>query len=148
MSGRTGVRLRGSRGGSDVTMSGSCRVFSEWSSAATRSFGTDISIGFEKTRVASPPHSGQAIADGALPSGRVMSNAPCSLAAELVEGHGRAQFAVIGTLTSCDTWCGLPLDGATSKSKIRRGMYTVAQEFGMSTTPEKRPSIGAEPRIM
>ena len=39
-------------------------------------------------------------------------------------------------------------DGAGSKSKIRRGMYTVAHEFGMSTTPEKRPSIGAEPRIM
>ncbi|SKZ14442.1 Uncharacterised protein [Mycobacteroides abscessus subsp. abscessus] len=25
-------------------------------------------------------------------------------------------------------------------------MYTVAQELGMSTTPDSRPSIGAEPR--
>ena len=49
----------------------------------------------------------------------------------------------------CFTWCGLPLfDGRTSKSKIRLGMYTVAHEFGMSTTPEKRPSTGADPRIM
>jgi hypothetical protein len=27
-------------------------------------------------------------------------------------------------------------------------MYTVEQEFGMSTTPDSRPSIGAAPRIM
>ena len=33
-------------------------------------------------------------------------------------------------------------------SKISVGMYTVEHEFGMSTTPDSLPSIGAEPRIM
>ena len=104
-------------------MSGSWRVFSAWSIAATSSRGADESIGFEKTRVASLAHTGQAIDAGAVPSGRVTSNAPSSLAPVLVERHcSPPQFADIGTWTPCFTWCGLPLDGATSKSKIRRGM--------------------------
>ena len=36
-------------------------------------------------------------------------------------------------------------DGATGKSNIAVGRYTVEQEFGMSTTPDSRPSIGAAP---
>jgi hypothetical protein len=33
------------------------------------------------------------------------------------------QFAAIRTCTPCWIWCGFPAaDGATSKSKIRRGM--------------------------
>ena len=36
-------------------------------------------------------------------------------------------------------------EGLMSKSKMAVGRYTVAHEFGISTTPEKRPSIGAEP---
>src|SRR5689334_668936 len=39
-------------------------------------------------------------------------------------------------------------EGRTSMSKISVGMYTVEHEFGMSTTPDSLPSIGAEPKIM
>lgn len=42
-------------------------------------------------------------------------------------------------------WNGPAADGCTSKSKIDVGMYTVEQEFGMSTTPDNRPSMGAAP---
>ncbi len=38
-------------------------------------------------------------------------------------------------------------EGRMSKSKISVGTQTVAQEFGMSTTPEKWPWTGAHPRI-
>ena len=48
------------------------------------------------------------------------------------------------------TWASAPVDRTPRgpKSKIAVGTYTVEQEFGMSTTPDSRPSIGAEPRIM
>jgi hypothetical protein len=60
-------------------MSGSWRVFSAWSIAATTSRGTNMSMGLEKTRLASLPHTGHGVDAGAVPIGRVMSNAPsCS----------------------------------------------------------------------
>ena len=132
-------------------MSGSWRVFSSWSRAATSARGTDFSIGGEKTRLASPPHSGHGIESGALPSGTTTSKSPSWPHRYSYVAIGRSlprQSADFGTDTPCVTWWGVPLPGATSKSKIRLGMYTVAHEFGMSTTPENRPSIGAEPRIM
>jgi hypothetical protein len=61
-------------------MSGSSRVFSAWSIAATSARGIDdLSIGFEKTRGASAPQAGQAADTGAVPSGRMISKPPsCS----------------------------------------------------------------------
>ena len=131
-------------------MSGSWRVFSSWSSAATSVRGTDFSIGGEKIRLASPRHSGHGIDAGALPSGRTTSKPPSwsHRYSYVAIETWPSQSADMGTFTPCLTWWGVPLEGATSKSKIRLGMYTVAHELGMSTTPEKRPSIGAEPRIM
>ena len=38
-----------------------------------------------------------------------------------------------------------PAPGRMSISKMSSGRYTVAQAFGISTTPENRPSIGAAP---
>jgi hypothetical protein len=72
--GSTGVRLRD--GGNEVTTSGSSRVFSAWSIAATRARGEDDSIGAENTRLASLLHTGHAIDSGAVPSARVTSNTP------------------------------------------------------------------------
>jgi hypothetical protein len=74
--GSTGVRLRAPVGGSEVTMSGSWRVFSAWSIAAASSTGTDDSIGLEKTRLDSLLHTGHSIDAGAVPMGRAISNAP------------------------------------------------------------------------
>ncbi len=76
-SGAMGVRLCAGGGGSEVTMSGSSRVFSAWSVAATTSREVVISRGLEKTRLARVLHSGQAHDSGAVPSGRVVSNTPC-----------------------------------------------------------------------
>jgi hypothetical protein len=72
----TGVRLWTGAGGNDVTTSGSWRVFSAWSIAVASAGGVDISIGGEKIRLASPPHTGHPIASGAVPSARATSNAP------------------------------------------------------------------------
>jgi len=77
VNGRTGVRLRGSAGGKEVTRSGSSRVFCAWSIAATSPGGVNDSMGFEKTRRASRSHAGHAIEPGAVPIARVTSNAPC-----------------------------------------------------------------------
>ena len=76
MSGTTGVRRRRPAGGSDVTTSGSVRLFSAWSTAATSARGARRSIGDEKTRRASPRHTGHAADAGWAPSGRISSNAP------------------------------------------------------------------------
>lgn len=77
VNGRTGVRLRGSARGSEETRSGSSRVFSAWSIAATSPGGVRVSIGFEKTRRAARSHIGQAIEAGAVPIARIASNEPC-----------------------------------------------------------------------
>ncbi len=77
VNGRTGVRLRGSDGGKEVTRSGSSRVFCAWSIAVTKPGGVSDSMGFEKTRLASRSHAGHAIDAGAVPTARVTSNAPC-----------------------------------------------------------------------
>jgi len=58
------------------------------------------------------------------------------------------QAGDIGTDVPGSIWNGPSADGATGKSKIAVGMYTVEHELGMSTTPDRRPSIGAAPRIM
>lgn len=58
VSGSTGVRLRAPVGGNEVTKSGSSRVFSAWSIAATSARGEDESMGVEKTRPASLLHTG------------------------------------------------------------------------------------------
>jgi hypothetical protein len=151
------VRIRAPADGGDVTTSGSLRVFSACSSMVTWSRRVDRSIGLEKTRRAWAPHRSQVIDSGAVPSGNLTSSNTPSLShrysyvvtrTSFRHSAGRGQFAELGTSMSCLTWCGLALDGATSKSNIALGIYTVAHEFGMSTTPENRPSIGAEPRIM
>ena len=76
VSGSTGVRLRAPVGGREVTTSGASRLFSACSIAATKALGVDESMGFERTRLASLPHTGHAIDPGAVPSGRVTSNIP------------------------------------------------------------------------
>ena len=75
--GSTGVRLRAPAGGREVTTSGSSRVFSAWSIAAARPGGVDVSMGFEKIRLAWRSHTGHAIDAGAVPIARIASNAPC-----------------------------------------------------------------------
>jgi hypothetical protein len=89
-----------------------------------------MSMGFEKTRLASLLHTGHVIDVGAVPSGRVISNTPSRShrysygATAVLSEYSRlqCQFADFGTWTPCFTWCGFSLDGATSKSKIRLGM--------------------------
>jgi hypothetical protein len=76
VSGSTGVRLRAPVGGSVETISGSCRLFSARSIAATRARGADRSMGIEKTRLASALHTGHMTDCGAVPIGLVMSNVP------------------------------------------------------------------------
>ncbi len=76
VNGSTGVRLRAPAGGNEVTMSGSSRVFSAWSIAATSAGGVTESIGGEKTRLASLLHAGHVTDFGAVPIARVTSNAP------------------------------------------------------------------------
>ncbi len=78
MSGSTGVRFRAPVEGREVTTSGSSRLCSAWSIAATTAEGDKASIGFEKTRLPSLPQTGHAIDAGGVPSGRVTSNTPCS----------------------------------------------------------------------
>ena len=55
------------------------------------------------------------------------------------------QNCALGAPIPGSIWNGPLAEGAIGKSKIAVGMYTVAQEFGMSTTPDRRPSIGADP---
>ena len=62
-------------------------------------------------------------------------------------GPASAQGAECGAPGPGSICVGPDVEGRTSKSKIAVGMYTVAQAFGMSTTPDNRPSIGAAPRI-
>ena len=76
VSGSTGVRFRAPVRGSDVTTSGSSRLFSAWSIVATSARGANESMGFEKTRDASLLHTGQAIDCAAVPSGSVTSKTP------------------------------------------------------------------------
>jgi len=76
VSGRTGVRLCAALCGSDVTTSGSVRLFSAWSIAATKWRGASESMGFENTRLASSPHTGHGIDFGCAPIGRMSSNGP------------------------------------------------------------------------
>jgi hypothetical protein len=78
VSGSTGVRLRAPVVGREVTTSGSSRLVSAWSIAATTAGGDKESIGFEKTRLPSLPQTGQAIDVGGAPSGRATSNTPSS----------------------------------------------------------------------
>jgi hypothetical protein len=60
----------------------------------------------------------------------------------------QAPALAIGTPMPGSICAGPLAEGRTSMSKISVGMYTVEHEFGMSTTPDNLPSIGAEPRIM
>lgn len=77
VSGTVGVRWCAGARGSEVTTSGSWRVFSAWSIAATSAGGAnDDSNGVEKTRRASPWHVGQLTDVGAVPIVRSTSNAP------------------------------------------------------------------------
>ena len=121
VSGATGVRLRAPARGSEVTTSGSSRLFSAPSMAATSRRGAnDPSIGAEKARRASLPHAGQ-VADRGRRADRAGHLEDAVAVAPVLEG-GHDQFGVIGTGIPCVTWWGLPADGAGSKSKIRRGM--------------------------
>jgi hypothetical protein len=76
VSGSTGVRLRAPVEGSEVTTSGSSRLFSAWSIAAAKARGADESMGAEKIRLASLLQTGHVIDFGAVPSGRITSNTP------------------------------------------------------------------------
>ena len=76
VSGSTGVRLRAPVEGSEVTTSGSSRLFSAWSIAATKARDPRESIGIEKTRLALLLHTAHVTDSGAVPSGRVTSNTP------------------------------------------------------------------------
>ncbi|OGO57691.1 MAG: hypothetical protein A2Z32_06545 [Chloroflexi bacterium RBG_16_69_14] len=59
-----------------MTTSGSSRLFSAWSIAANRARDPRNSMGAEKTRLASMPHSAHPIAAGAVPIGRDTSKTP------------------------------------------------------------------------
>jgi hypothetical protein len=77
VSGSTGVRLRAPVEGSEVTTSGSWRLFSACSIAADKAVrDPHLSMGIEKTRLASLPHTEHVTDSGAVPSGRVTSNTP------------------------------------------------------------------------
>jgi hypothetical protein len=76
VSGSTGVRLRAPVEGSEVTTSGSSRLFSAWSIAATKARDPRESMGIEKTRLASLLHTAHVTDSGAVPSCRVTSNTP------------------------------------------------------------------------
>ncbi len=76
VSGSTGVRLRAPVEGSEVTTSGSSRLFSAWSIAATKARDPRGSMGIEKTRLDSLLHTAHATDSGAAPNGRVTSNTP------------------------------------------------------------------------
>ncbi|QBJ22451.1 aldo/keto reductase [Kocuria marina subsp. indica] len=54
-------------------------------------------------------------------------------------------FIARGAPMPGSTCVGPLAEGRMSTSKISVGRYTVAHELGMSTTPEKRPSMGAAP---
>ena len=71
-----GVRLRAPVEGSEVTTSGSSRLFSAWSIAANKARDPRNSMGAEKTRIASLLHTAHPIDSGAVPSGRETSNTP------------------------------------------------------------------------
>ena len=76
--GSTGVAcLRAPPRGSEVTTSGSSRLFSACSIAADNSRDESASMGDEKTRLASFPQTAQIIESGAVPSGHAASNTPC-----------------------------------------------------------------------
>ena len=72
----TGVRRRAPVDGSDLTTSGSSRLFSAWSIAASTARDPRKSRGIEKTRVASLLHTVQATDTGAVPNGRITSKTP------------------------------------------------------------------------
>ncbi len=77
VSGSTGVHLRAPVEGNEVTTSGSSRLFSAWSIAATKAVrDPHLTMGIEKTRLASLPHTEHVTDSGAVPSGRVTSNTP------------------------------------------------------------------------
>ena len=78
VSGSTGVRLLLPVEGTEVTTSGSWRLFSAWSIAANKAVRDPLlTMGTEKTRLASVPHTKHVADSGAIPSGRVISNTPC-----------------------------------------------------------------------
>jgi hypothetical protein len=67
-------------------------------------------------------------------------------ATELVHGHGAANppqlvFAAVPRSPTL----GPSLVGRMSKSNMPVGRYSEQHAFGMSTTPDTRPSIGADP---
>lgn len=79
VNGAMGVRFRRPLEGSDVTTSGSSRLFSACSIApcnARDSGDLNDSMGAEKTRLASPPQVAHAIDSGAVPSGPLNSSSP------------------------------------------------------------------------
>lgn len=71
-----GLRVRARCGGRADTTSGSSRVFSVLSIAATSARGASESIGAEKTRTASLLQTGHGARDPAVPIGRLTSKTP------------------------------------------------------------------------
>jgi hypothetical protein len=75
-------------------------------------------------------------------AGRQMTHRPASFA------QGDYLSGEIGIVTSpVMNFVGPAADGMMSKSKISVGSHSVAQAFGISTTPEMWPWHGAVPRI-
>lgn len=68
--------LRAPAEGTEVTTSGSLRLFAAWSIAATTAREPRNSTGTEKTRLDSLLHTVQVADSGAVPSGRANSNTP------------------------------------------------------------------------
>jgi len=72
------MRRPGPADGSELTTSGSYRLFSACAIAADQALRVDvITIGAEMTRREGSPQTAQATVSGAVPSGRWMSKLPC-----------------------------------------------------------------------
>ncbi len=78
--------------------------------------------------------------------GVVITHAAAGVVEQPTHPGGSHPITDLGAPMPGSTCGGSPTPGRMSMSKISVGRYTVAQAFGMSTTPEKRPSIGAAPR--
>ena len=126
-----------------LTTRGSWALASSVSSARRIGVASRARPGGVNTRRASRRHAGQCAARPASAIGRDSSNGPQSPQLKTYTGHGRPQLVIAAAPWSAI--CGPSLFGLMSKSKISVGRYSEQQAFGMSTTPDTRPSIGADP---
>jgi hypothetical protein len=123
------------------TTRGSCALASSADNARRTPAARTARLGGVKTRRACPRQVGQLAPSPALAIGLLSSNRPQTVHVKTYTGIGQLVFAA--DPRSAET--GPSLLGRTSKSKMAVGRYSEQQAFGMSTTPDTRPSIGAEP---